>query len=296
MFTLKDRKVGLNCLAFSPDGRTLAASGYRGVIQLWDLDARRLHATFQTANNCDCSVVFFLPNGKSVAVLNDGTLRLFDVRGESLGFRPEKDRRRNFCAAAVSPDRKRVCVAAGYHQSGLEQYALPKFAPIWPRRASRYGRATALSYSADGRFIVSGRSNGAVVVAESATGEVHFFEQDMTCGEVKAVALSPDGQYAGWCAGTQLFLWRVDTAEEIHRHRMGGRTFFLSVAWHPSGDFFATANGDGKIDFWDARTGEHRQAFDWGVGKLHDVIFDATGDRAACCSKTGEIVVWDVDR
>jgi WD40 repeat protein len=68
------------------------------------------------------------------------------------------------------------------------------------------------------------------------------------------------------------------------------------VAFHPSGAFFATANGDGKVDSWDSHTGERRESFDWGFGKLNDVTFDATGDRAACCSEAGEVVVWDVDR
>jgi WD40 repeat protein len=111
---------------------------------------------------------------------------------------------------------------------------------------------------------------------------------------VKALALSAHGAVA-WTAGSHLHLWKVDPPQEVAHHSLG-RTHFLAVAFHPSGDFFATANGDGKIDYWDARTGAHGEAFDWGVGKLHDVIFDAAGDRAACCSTTGEIVVWDVDR
>jgi WD40 repeat protein len=79
-------------------------------------------------------------------------------------------------------------------------------------------------------------------------------------------------------------------------HVQIGRTHFLGAAWHPSGDFFATANGDGTVDFWDTRTGARRESFDWEAGKLHDVTFDANGDRAACCSLTGKVVVWDVDR
>ena len=39
-----------------------------------------------------------------------------------------------------------------------------------------------------------------------------------------------------------------------------------------------------------------RESFDWEVGKLNAVTFDANGDRAACCSQTGDVVVWDVDR
>ena len=83
-------------------------------------------------------------------------------------------------------------------------------------------------------------------------------------------------------------------SQAMAQHRLG-RTHFLSVAFHPSGDFFATANGDGKVDYWDGHTGEHRQAFDWQVGMLNDVVFDPTGDRAACCSQSGAVVVWDVD-
>src|SRR4029079_17652529 len=112
---------------------------------------------------------------------------------------------------------------------------------------------------------------------------------------VKSVALSPDGRFVAWSASAHLYLWRLDPLEAVAHHSVGG-THFLAVAYHPSGDFFATVNGDGKVDYWDGRTGERRESFDWQVGKLHDVVFDATGDRAACCSKTGEIVVWDVDR
>jgi hypothetical protein len=50
------------------------------------------------------------------------------------------------------------------------------------------------------------------------------------------------------------------------------------------------------VDFWDAATGQRRESFDWGVGKLNDIAFDPAGDRAAVCSNSGQVVVWDVDR
>jgi WD40 repeat protein len=60
--------------------------------------------------------------------------------------------------------------------------------------------------------------------------------------------------------------------------------------------FFATANGDGKVDFWDSATGERRESFDWGIGKVRCVVFDRAGDRAACSSEAGDVVIWDLDR
>ena len=38
-----------------------------------------------------------------------------------------------------------------------------------------------------------------------------------------------------------------------------------------------------------------RESFDWGVGRVREVVFDAAGHRAACGSRSGTVVVWDVD-
>src|SRR5215211_5945576 len=83
MLELKDRKVGLNSLAFSPDGTKLAASGYRGVIQLWDLASAKLERTMSTGtvNN---DTVFFLGEER-LAVLNEGAIKTFDCRSGKQG-------------------------------------------------------------------------------------------------------------------------------------------------------------------------------------------------------------------
>lgn len=293
MFTLKQRKVSLNCLAFSPDSRTLAASGYRGLVQLWDLATQRLTLTLSTGNNWNCKAAFFLPDEQGLIVLNYERLWRFDAAGERHPVRFQQ-RRQEVFAAAAAPDRRRVCLALGVGHAKIEQYALPGFEEVWKVRPAVSGMVTALCYSGDGRSLACGRITGGITVHDAATGAM-LHEPDGANSEVKAITLSHDGRHVAWSAGTQLHLWRLDPPAQILRHSLG-RTFFLSVAFHPSGDFFATANGDGKVDYWDGRSGEHRQAFDWKIGKLHDVVFDAAGDRAACCSKTGEVVVWDVDR
>jgi WD40 repeat protein len=296
VFILEDQKrVSLNCLAFSPDGRTLAAGGYHGVVRLWDLDTKQLSGSYSTGN-WNHSAVLFMPDGEGLLVLVGGRLLLFDALGGFSGERPSGETRRFFSAAAGSGD-GRLCLghhSGSYTLSGLGQWQLPDFTPDWRLRAQMPGRVTSLSYSADGRSLACGMSTGEVTVRDALTGAVRH-EPDGTRSEVKAIALSPDDRRVAWCAATQLHLWNLDPPEQVLRHSLG-RTHFHSVAFHPSGHFFATANGDGKIDCWDARTGEHRQAFDWSVGKLNDVVFDPNGDRAACCSKSGQIVVWDVDR
>ena len=76
MFTLKHRKNGINCLAFSQDGNLLAASGYRGYVQIWDLTTKQLRREICHGTN-NHETVFFLPNSRVMTL--SGQLHTFDL-------------------------------------------------------------------------------------------------------------------------------------------------------------------------------------------------------------------------
>jgi WD40 repeat protein len=294
MFVLKDRKLCVNAVAFSPDGTRLAAACQRAVLQLWDVGAGKLawSSRIGTSTVTDAA---FLPGRREILVHNEGLLKAFDAAtGANLGVRPRTNRV-TICAAGLSPDGDRLAAA---FLTSLILYKLPDFQKVWGVRIPRgdwpqFLECTAAACSYGGDLIAVGRSDGRVILHDGATGAVAG--SDGSGAAVKAMAFSPDGSRLARCASSHLYLSRVDPFEPLAHHQLG-KTSFLSVAFHPSGAFFATANGDGKVDYWDSHTGERRESFDWGVGKLNDVTFDSTGDRAACCSETGEIVVWDVDR
>jgi WD40 repeat protein len=59
-------------------------------------------------------------------------------------------------------------------------------------------------------------------------------------------------------------LWNLDDGRQLRSWRLPpGNVDYL--AFHPSGNFLASANGDGKIDYW-STDGQPLQSFDWGVG------------------------------
>jgi WD40 repeat protein len=199
-------------------------------------------------------------------------------------------------AAALSPDR--TTLAASYYAnedgSRFGAFRLPEDELRWQTEAmgGYESLPVAFAFSPDSETIYAGIPSGSVHAYDAATG-IERGEAARVADDLKAIAVSPDGRLA-CAAGPNLHLLALDPPAEITRHLLG-RTPFFAVSFHPSGGFFATAGGDGTVDYWDARSGAHRQAFDWGVGELYDVAFDPTGDRAACCGKTGEVVVWDVD-
>jgi WD40 repeat protein len=306
MFILKQRDTAVNSLAFSPDGSALAAAGYWGYLHLWDLGSRTLRREERLATN-NISSVFFAPEARLAAF--NGFLHQFDAgTGEwielhSIGRCPTPV---VFAPAPWPSDR--VCTAR-LGKKSFSCYSFPGNEQLWQAalpdeayRAVRQKRSfftpalvSSLAFSGDGTTVAAGCVTGEVFVRRASDGKPVAAIREPGRPAVGAVALSPDTTRLAVCAASHLRLYRLAPAPEEVAHVSLGRTHFLAVTWHPSGRFFATVNGDGSADFWDAATGERRESFDWGVGKLQEIVFDARGDRAACGARNGQVVVWDVD-
>jgi WD40 repeat protein len=293
MFTIRPaREIRTNALAFSPDGTRLATCGEKGDGRIWDLAARKPAAGFSTGRRSNDDL-FFGAGGKEVFVLTR-LARLLAWNVETRGWRHVGGEVRRI--VPLPGGERALC---GHDQS-LSLRVLDTFASVWTYDLATEERdgvlgTAALACSGDGQRVACAHVCGRLSLLDAANGELLLRLGDTGGSRYgpKALALSPDGRAAVWCASSNLYFLPLPDGPRVH-HRLG-RTHFLAIAWHPGGAFFATANGDGKVDFWDATTGQRRESFEWGTGKLLDIAFDATGDRAACCAESGEIVVWDVD-
>ncbi len=70
-------------IAFSPDGKLIAAGTARNIVQLWDLETRKLRWEFAhpTESNTKAAVVAFAPDGESfVAGYSDGSLIFWSTK------------------------------------------------------------------------------------------------------------------------------------------------------------------------------------------------------------------------
>jgi len=71
--------IETRALAFSPDGKLLATGGDGGVINLWDLESKQLHATLR-GHTATIYGIMFSPDGNTVATGGDDrTVRLWDA-------------------------------------------------------------------------------------------------------------------------------------------------------------------------------------------------------------------------
>jgi len=76
----KADKKWVSAMAFSPDGKTIATSGYDDVVYLWDVTTQRRVRTFTSSNLASLFAVAFSPDGRRlVGGTPEGTVKLWDV-------------------------------------------------------------------------------------------------------------------------------------------------------------------------------------------------------------------------
>ncbi len=288
MFILKRRKAAVRALAFSPDGGRLAAMGPRDAIQVWDLASRSLALEVPRPHHLNESLTY-TPDGAELLVRGQSEIEAYGPDGAALGRRTLPDAIVDQMAVSGG----RLVVA---YTGQLACLALPGYERLWAIAPGLPEGCFALAAQRDGPLVALGDAGGVVSIFDGS-GPVPMVSYRVTEKQplVRALAMTPDGRSLACCVGPSLHIVRQPEAECVAKHSLG-RTHFNGAVAHPSGAYFATSNGDGKVDLWDARTGARRESFDWGVGKLFGVTFDAAGERAAACSATGEIVVWDIDR
>ena len=111
--------------------------------------------------------------------------------------------------------------------------------------------------------------------------------------DVWAIAFSPDGKHlaSGGFGDGAVQVWDLSTSETI---TLEGHTKAIEgLAFHPNGEWLATASDDLTMKLWDATTGELL----WEITDFADVVdsiaFSPDGTRLAAASTGSEIRIWD---
>ncbi|HET8774717.1 MAG TPA: serine/threonine-protein kinase [Thermoanaerobaculia bacterium] len=289
----RDHPQEIGAVTFSPDGSLLATSSYADTIVRRTSDWKKLHqwndggyGSFVFSR--DGGELFFgrgyavdlrsgrqlptnspgaanglamLPNGRELAALDAGGNLSFYRIPDSAGLSAlqliarQPGHRDNGRSVAVSPDGKYVATAAddillwdaATHQK-LARFEHP--AIVW-----------SVAFSPDGRWLLSGHADGAVLVWDVAERRQAFSFSEHS-GGVRAVAMSPDGRMiASGAEDRSVTLWDPARGRRIAVLE-GHQSRVMSLGFSRSGGF-ASLDFDANAIVWDLQKRSPRTRFRW---------------------------------
>jgi WD40 repeat protein len=158
---LRGHQLTVTCVAFAPDGRTLASASSDGTIQLWGLPAAKALRTLRVHEfpPPGAIILAFEPGGRVLIAQSPGVgITRWDVAsGNRVATLGRIEAR--FPAVAFAPDGRTLARALNSGQIELWDLADGRRRSAWRGHS---GAVLTLAFAPDGRSLASGGSDRAV--------------------------------------------------------------------------------------------------------------------------------------
>ena len=307
--------VPVFALAFSPDGRQLAVSGYHEVT-IWNsadgkLNRRlgrrpqRIHSLDWTADGGSLLVGGGTPGEYGELALVDGqsgrVQHLYGTFDDVV------------LGAAISGDGKRVAAGSAGHET--RAWPIDAAKPAWSSRVHS-DWVTGVVFSGDGRFVVSASRDQTVKVHDAATGGLfttyngHRKQLGKFTGRFAGYAVGFDeaaGRVLSVGAGKAIRIWdpvkvksENGTAADMEgRFFKAGHTRFIAHGFGKTtfgldaGGGHAWAGGaDGLVREFSTESLKTVRSYEGLTDWVYSVAASRKGDLVAGAGYSGEVIVW----
>lgn len=285
--------TGVNSIAFSPDGRTLASASRDGTINLWELNTAKVKIILR-GHNQGVNSVAFSPDGQTIASGGeDHTIKLWDVNtGEE--NHTLQGHQAWVSAVAFSPDGKTLISSSFDNTIKLWDLATDK---VRHTLKGHSGWVFSIAVSSRSPVIASSGFDKTIKIWQMKTGELL---RTLPSPEEKvfALAISPDGEIlaSGGGDGT-IHLWRLRSGKLL-RTLKGHTDWVRCLAFSPDGETLASGSGnrDSTIKLWEADSGELLHTLRGHTDHVRSVAFSPDGKTLASASYDNTIKMWRLQK
>ena len=276
-------------LAFSPDGRYLAAPDERGLVvfEVFGKDGFALPVTAETVG-----ALAFSPDGRSLmSGDSNGDIHIFDVAARALISTLPRRGAVGIESLAFSSDGKTL--ASGAADGSVTLWDLSSTSQQ-PRTIPAHAKSVfALAFSPDGRLIASGGGDDTIRFWDARSAEP-VGRLSPIASLVFSAEFSSDGRYLAMSRENNIVqLWNVETGNEL-RTLTGHSGLVWRTAFSPGGKILASASADGTIRVWDVETGLSKRELRGHPGEVRRLAFSPDGNILASGDSKGWIIVWNI--
>jgi WD40 repeat protein len=276
-------------LAFSPDGKILAAVDRPGHIRLWDLAGGKKLRDIR-GHDLHVRDLAFADRGKRLVAADGDGVTVFDP-ATGKGLVDYGGHTYAVSAVAWSPDGRRIASGAAYTDAVGRVWDAGTGQKAFELRGHESG-IEPTAYSPDGRTIATGCLDGTVKLWDADGGkELHTFAAKD--GMVYGMAFSPDGRWLVSGTGRALRVWDVAGRKETRTLPYSG-VGAAGVTFTPDGRSLLVRDRISGLRLVDFATGKDLIQYAWAGALLNGVAVSPDGRRMATGSEDGTVVVREI--
>jgi WD40 repeat protein len=280
-----DPRDFVRSVAFSSDGRLLAAGFLNGGIQVWEVDSG-LQVYSLAGHLASVNSVAFSPDNLwLVTGSRDRKIKLWEadtgVEVQTLNGHTGEVR-----AVAFSPDGQ--WLLSGSHDRSIRIWRAATGHEVETLQGHTR-QITSVVWSTDGKLIASGSWDRAIKLWEVTSGLVI----DTLMGHARGVAslaFSPNGRWlASGGEDAEVMLWEVATGRELQTFK-GSNNSVSSVAFSPDGGLLAAGSLGQNVIVWKVATGAVVKHLRYQNISYNSIAFSPQGQWLALGSR--DLQLW----
>jgi WD40 repeat protein len=286
---LRREEPSITGLAFSADGKTLAAARMDKKIVLLDLPERKERKSLELSGPSVYTLTFSPDSRILAAGGNDGAIRLWDVK-TGLRLPLACGSEDTIWWLAVSPDGRMA--STGTYHGLLRRWELPTGKPLPPVEDDR--GASGLAFSPDGKTLATA-THDRLRLLDAASGKTRT-EVSTDISSIISMAFSPDGKrLAARDQAGPIRVWEVATAGEVLKIDVLRAVDYnwTTITYAPDGKCFVAGTAVRPATLWDATTGELVRAMSTAPGTITGLSYSPDGKVLAAGSTNGTILLYD---
>ena len=297
--TLEGSQLGVDTVAFNPDGKLLAVGNSDNTVDLWDSVRRQklrvlkghVSAIAAVAASADDKVLASALAAGIAGITRNDPIKIWDpITGQLVRSLITEN---HGYSIGLSRDGTRLISGSSGNSVSMwtvsqvavqREFAVPRASKFVPDR---------VALSGDGKLIAAGGREGTLKIWEAGTGRELFTLAGHKRG-VWDLAFSPNSQLlASAGPDADIKLWSVATGREVNT--LTGHSGGVSaITFSSDGKKLASGSQDRMIMVWNIADGNPEVAYMGHQGWVNAVAFSPDGKKLASGSEDGEVRIWEV--